>query len=135
MVQIYGHTHDFGMSWKADVIYDVKCRVVQTKNCRVLQALDYFDVIKHPMDFARIRNKINRFEYNTADEILDDIRLIFSNCFTYNQPATVVAVAGSELERYFERRACELGLVDAKSVKGSSSSGITNGRKRKRMTL
>jgi len=87
------------------------------------------------MDFARIRNKINRFEYNTADEILDDIRLIFSNCFTYNKPATIVAIAGSELERYFEQRACELSLLDSASLKGSKSSGITNGRKRKRTTL
>lgn len=87
------------------------------------------------MDFARIRNKINRFEYNTSDEILDDIRLIFSNCFTYNKPATVVAIAGGELERYFEQRARELGLVGSKSAKVSKSSDITNGRKRKRTTL
>jgi len=106
-----------------------------TKNCYVLQALDYFDVIKHPMDFARIRNKINRFEYNTADEILDDVRLIFSNCFTYNNPSTVVAIAGGELQRYFERRIHELNLVDAKSATGSNMSGVTNGRKRKRTTL
>jgi len=87
------------------------------------------------MDFARIRNKINRFEYNTADEILDDIRLIFSNCFTYNKPATIVAIAGGELERYFDQRACELSLVDTKSAKGSKSSSVTNGQKRKRTTL
>lgn len=103
--------------------------------CVCVQASDYFDVIKQPMDFARIRNKINRFEYNCAEEILDDIRLIFSNCFTYNKPSTVVAIAGGELERYFEQRARELGLVDSKSAKGSKSSDITNGRKRKRTTL
>jgi len=100
----------------------------------MLQALDYFDVIKQPMDFARIRNKTNRFEYNTADEILADIRLIFSNCFTYNKPSTVVAIAGGELERHFERRVRELNL-DATSAKGTKSSGVTNGRKRKRTTL
>jgi len=104
-------------------------------HCVLLQAVDYFDVIKQPMDFARIRNKINRFEYNTADEILDDIRLIFSNCFTYNKPSTVVAIAGGELERYFEKRVHELSLFDATAAKGSKSSGVTNGRKRKRTTL
>jgi len=103
-------------------------------SCVRLQAVDYFDVIKHPMDFARIRNKINRFEYNTADEVLDDIRLIFTNCFTYNRPATVVAIAGGELERYFEQRARELNLIDVSSPQASAPS-ITNGRKRKRRTL
>ena len=86
------------------------------------------------MDFARIRNKTNRFEYNTADEMLADIRLIFSNCFTYNKPSTVVAVAGGELERYFERRVHELNL-DSQSGNGTKSSSLTNGRKRKRTTL
>ena len=100
----------------------------------MLQACDYFDVIKNPMDFARIRNKTNRFEYNTAEEILDDIRLIFSNCFTYNKPSTVVAIAGGELERYFERRIRELNL-DTKSAKVTKSSGVANGRKSKRTTL
>lgn len=101
----------------------------------VLQAVDYFDVIKQPMDFARIRNKINRFEYNCAEEILDDIRLIFSNCFMYNKPATVVAIAGGELERYFEQRVRELGLVGSKSAPGSKPAAMMNGRKRKRTTL
>jgi len=101
----------------------------------MFQASDYFDIIQHPMDFARIRNKINRFEYNTATEIIDDIRLIFSNCSTYNNPATAVAIAGSELERYFEHRARELGLIDAKLAKGSKVSGVTDGQKRKRTTL
>jgi len=109
--------------------------VLLTPICHMLQASDYFDVIKQPMDFARIRNKINRFEYNSADEILDDIRLIFSNCFTYNRPATIVAIAGGELEHYFEQRAYELNLVSSKSAKGSKSSDITYGRKRKRTTL
>jgi len=104
-------------------------------NYCALQASDYFDIIKQPMDFARIRNKINRFEYSTADDILDDIRLIFSNCFTYNNRATVVAIAGSNLERYFEQRVRELHLVDDKSAKGSKSLAFTNGRKRKRTTM
>jgi len=87
------------------------------------------------MDFARIRNKINRFEYNNSDEILDDVRLIFSNCFTYNKPATVVAIAGGELERYFEQRVRELNLVGARSAKGANSSAVSNGRKRNRRTM
>jgi Bromodomain len=56
------------------------------------------------MDFSTIRNKLNRFEYNSFDEIVTDVRLIFANCATYNLPNSIVAVAGKQLEQFFERR-------------------------------
>lgn len=94
------------------------------------EALDYFDIVKNPMDFARIRNKINRFEYDAAREIIADIRLIFSNCALYNQPATIVAMAGDSLCKFFENRLCELNLDDSRAVSSATSRGTKNCRKR-----
>ena len=86
------------------------------------QAADYFDIIKHPMDFSTIRNKFNRFEYNDVGEVLHDVRLIFTNCLTYNLPSSIVAMAGKQLEQQFERRVRQLKLSGAKrnSIAGAN---------------
>ncbi|KAH9897257.1 putative Bromodomain testis-specific protein [Xylariomycetidae sp. FL2044] len=44
---------------------------------------DYLDIIKKPMDLNTIKAKLDRHEYATADDFANDVRQIFSNCFTY----------------------------------------------------
>ncbi|KAK3848138.1 MAG: hypothetical protein J3R72DRAFT_357988, partial [Linnemannia gamsii] len=44
----------------------------------------YFDVIKHPMDFGTIEKKLIAGEYNSGEEVIQDVRLVFSNCATFN---------------------------------------------------
>lgn len=98
-----------------------------------LQAPDYFDIIKSPMDFSTMRNKINHFEYNRPSEILTDARLIFQNCEQYNMPTAPEYQAGKKLSRYFEKRVKELKLeakVEAvrSPVKGSPSNRRSSSR-------
>lgn len=45
---------------------------------------DYHTIIKNPMDFARIKSKLNMCRYRTNDEVMSDIQLVFRNCDTYN---------------------------------------------------
>ena len=81
------------------------------------------------MDFCTIRNKLNRFEYNSFSEIVDDIRLIFSNCATYNLPNSIVALAGTQLENHFERRLRQLKVNDKRtSVGGAERSAAKHQR-------
>lgn len=46
---------------------------------------DYYKVIKHPMDLAKIKSKLNTGHYSTNSEVMKDIQLIFQNCDMYNQ--------------------------------------------------
>ncbi|XP_060663644.1 tyrosine-protein kinase BAZ1B-like [Drosophila nasuta] len=39
----------------------------------------------NPMDVGTVRKKLDNYEYRTALDFADDIRLIFSNCFKYKQ--------------------------------------------------
>ena len=55
--------------------------------------------------------KLNKGSYDTLEQFLADVRLIFSNCETYNPPRSGVARAGSRLSIYFEQRLRELELV------------------------
>lgn len=46
--------------------------------------LDYPAVIKTPMDLGTIKKKIKNKEYPTLYKCSEDIRLVWSNCMTYN---------------------------------------------------
>lgn len=48
------------------------------------EALDYYDIIKQPMDLATVLEKINTYEYEDALQCVDDLKLIFTNSKTYN---------------------------------------------------
>lgn len=61
----------------------------------------YFDVIKHPMDLGTIQNKLSNGDYETANDFEKDIRLVFTNCFTFNPEGTAVNMMGHRLEAVF----------------------------------
>ncbi|KNA24476.1 hypothetical protein SOVF_015290 [Spinacia oleracea] len=65
---------------------------------------DYFTVIKHPMDFGTIRNKLSRGEYTNPLAFAADVRLTFSNALTYNPPGNDVHFMAQTLSKSFEQR-------------------------------
>lgn len=65
---------------------------------------DYFDIIKHPMDLSTIRKKLDTGLYGKPDNFEADVRLMFSNCYTYNPPESDVHKMGRELEAIFDQK-------------------------------
>jgi len=64
--------------------------MIAMKLCCVLcQVPDYRDLIKHPMDFATMRRKVDLQAYRTVQDIAVDFRLMISNCMTYNAKTTI----------------------------------------------
>lgn len=53
-------------------------------NPEKLQIFDYFDIIKKPMDFSTIRERLKRHDYRRAEEFIYDVNLVFNNCIKYN---------------------------------------------------
>ena len=47
---------------------------------------DYYEVIKKPVDFARITAKVKQSQYRTMEECLNDFVLMFDNASKYNEP-------------------------------------------------
>lgn len=74
------------------------------------QVPDYFDVIQKPIALNIIREKVNKCEYSSATEFIEDVQLMFSNCFEYNQPDSNEANAGLRLQSFFVNEAQKLGL-------------------------
>jgi len=69
---------------------------------------DYYDVIKTPMDFGTISTKYDRGDYRTENsghgplQFVTDIRQVFYNAWTYNQPGHQVYRSAQELAKIFE---------------------------------
>jgi hypothetical protein len=63
--------------------YDVFARAV-TEN----EAPGYYEIVKQPMDFGKMREKANNGEYGTgsaaAGRLYHDFLLVFDNCLLYN---------------------------------------------------
>nr|XP_048271340.1 bromodomain adjacent to zinc finger domain protein 1A isoform X2 [Myodes glareolus] len=75
-----------------------------------IQVPDYYDIIKKPIALNIIREKVNKCEYKLASEFIDDVELMFSNCFEYNPRNTSEAKAGTRLQAFFHIQAQKLGL-------------------------
>lgn len=60
------------------------------KPVSISEVPDYYDVIKRPMDFGKIKSKLNLGEYRTNEQVLKDIEQIFSNCDLYNVTASEI---------------------------------------------
>lgn len=64
------------------------------------EAPNYTDIISTPMDLSLLEKNVINGKYKTLDDFEHDMRLIFSNCYTYNNPESVYAKSARQLEIY-----------------------------------
>lgn len=65
---------------------------------------DYFDVIQRPMDISTVRVNLEAGRYASAEAFEADVRLIFSNCLTYNAPDSDVVSLCRQFEAVFNEK-------------------------------
>ena len=53
-------------------------------------APDYHSVIPVPMSFYKIQEKLDRQEYKTPNQFIDDVNRIWENAKIYNAPVTLI---------------------------------------------
>ncbi|KAL9545936.1 hypothetical protein MBANPS3_006897 [Mucor bainieri] len=85
-------------------------------------ASDYYDIIKEPMDMTTYERKLYEHQYANEEELAEDIRLMFRNCYKYNPPNHLVHTLGQEFEEIFERQWAKLHGIKKKSSKHHHSS-------------
>ncbi|XP_051234459.1 uncharacterized protein trim66 [Dicentrarchus labrax] len=74
-------------------------------------ARHYYQIIKRPMDLSVIRAKLNKRNtrhYNSTDQFVADVYLMFRNCAKFNYPDSEVAQAGRSLEVFFSTKLKEI---------------------------
>ncbi|CAB4380802.1 unnamed protein product [Rhizophagus irregularis] len=60
-------------------------------------------IIKNQMDLFTINSKLENDQYTSTKEFENDIRLIFRNCYTYNDMGSEIYCLGEELESTFNK--------------------------------
>ena len=69
-----------------------------------LNILDYPDIIKHPMDLGTVKKNLLNKVYNTFQEFLSDIDLIWKNCKTYNMQGSEIVKMSNHCEKVFKKQ-------------------------------
>ncbi|XP_075789593.1 bromodomain adjacent to zinc finger domain protein 2B isoform X19 [Pelodiscus sinensis] len=68
----------------------------------------YKKVIKKPMDFSTIREKLSSGQYPNLEAFSLDIKLVFDNCETFNEDDSDIGRAGHNMRKYFEKKWTEI---------------------------
>ncbi|XP_029014424.1 nuclear body protein SP140-like protein isoform X2 [Betta splendens] len=58
--------------------------------------------IRTPMWFVKVADKLQNGKYQTVEEFVSDVQLIFSNCFKYNRGNTEILELGRQLQQLFD---------------------------------
>ena len=69
-----------------------------------MQVPTYLRIINKPMDLSTVEAKLDADEYEKAKDFEQDVRLIFKNCFKFNNPSDFVYKRGQELEKLFNEK-------------------------------
>lgn len=65
---------------------------------------DYPEVIATPMDLGTVKKRLEESYYANETQFADDVRLVWNNAKTYNQPGSGIYVTADSLSKMFERR-------------------------------
>jgi len=69
---------------------------------------DYPTLIKKPMDLGTVKRSINARKYASIPEAAEDIRLVWTNCMTYNQDGSDFFLLAKNLSKKFEEKYSKL---------------------------
>ncbi|CAA0816337.1 Transcription factor GTE4 [Striga hermonthica] len=69
-----------------------------------LGLVDYYDIIKHPMDLGTIKSRLSQNWYRSPRDFAEDVRLVFRNAMTYNPKGQDVHIMAEELLQVFEEK-------------------------------
>lgn len=69
---------------------------------------DYYDIIKKPISFQQISERIASYSYQTIADFANDVRLLVSNCIVYNKKETPYYRAAIKVRDYLDKVLPEL---------------------------
>jgi len=72
------------------------------------EVLDYYDVIKQPMDLSTMETKLEQDQYEGPEDFVRDAMLVCNNCRRYNSETTPYHKAASKLEKELWKKIKEI---------------------------
>jgi histone acetyltransferase len=64
---------------------------------------DYYTIIKEPMCFKTMDQRLNDYYYKTKEMFIYDFKLVVNNCRRYNQPMTTYYRCADVVDEHFEK--------------------------------
>jgi histone acetyltransferase len=61
---------------------------------------DYYNTVSSPMDLSTMEERLENGFYATPKLLINDLKLVFSNCRLYNDPSTIYVKCAAKLEKY-----------------------------------
>ena len=95
-----------------------------------LKIPDYHTIVKNPMDLGTIKKRLTNKYYWCAQEVQDDFKLMFGNCYLYNKPHLDIVLMCKELERAFDKKIEQMKLF--KELEIETEGGFTIAKRGKR---
>ncbi|CAN9515815.1 unnamed protein product [Ophioblennius macclurei] len=68
---------------------------------------NYYKIIKQPMDLKKVKKKLqlrSQQYYQSIQDFVSDMRLVFHNCAKYNEVGSEMAISGKAVGVYFEEK-------------------------------
>ncbi|XP_022702006.1 protein polybromo-1-like isoform X2 [Varroa jacobsoni] len=107
---------------KLQTLYDKVSNYVDNKGRNIsrifnklpskLEYPEYYDVIKEPIDLEMVKQKWGRGSYESLDDMLHDLLLMFDNACTYNEPDSQLYKDALLLRKVALQTKLELGAAD-----------------------
>jgi len=86
-----------------------------------LRIPDYYEIIKRPMDLGTVKKKLEHNDYICAKDCIEEFRLVFQNCYSYNKPGEDVVVMAETVEKFFDEKIATMPPEEYEIIKGGKS--------------
>ncbi|KAJ2850125.1 hypothetical protein IWW36_002124 [Coemansia brasiliensis] len=95
--------HDILMPVLDELMTKRDPRGVLSRPVTASEAPDYFEIIKQPMDFGTMRDRLAAGQYTDIASFERDLLLVVQNCMTYNKPSTYYFQLAARIKRHILR--------------------------------
>ncbi|XP_041665988.1 bromodomain-containing protein 3-like [Cheilinus undulatus] len=93
-----------------------------------LKLPDYHTIIKSPMDLGTIKKRLENNYYWSASECMQDLNIMFTNCYIYNKPTDDIVLMALALEKVFLQK---VALMPQREVEIFPHAAKEKGKKRR----
>mmetsp|Transcript_12674 Transcript_12674/g.20416 ORF Transcript_12674/g.20416 Transcript_12674/m.20416 type:complete len:219 (+) Transcript_12674:46-702(+) len=92
---------------------------------KAMGLFDYPRIIKKPMDLGTVKKKIADRTYKSIPEAADDVRLVWTNCMTYNADGSDFFLLAKSLSKRFEEKYNKLAAdMQIDASRSAASTGL-----------
>jgi hypothetical protein len=74
--------------------------------------MDYFDIVEKPMDLGLVKRKLGHNVYADMKAFIDDVNLVWSNCFKYNGDQHEISICAKSLEIAFNEELNKYNVIE-----------------------